>query len=85
MSAELSAENGAQLFVPAGFLHGFLTLTPDTEVFYKVDAHYDRASDGAVAWNDPELAIDWGVSEADVTVSEKDAAAQSWAAYRSTL
>lgn len=85
LSVELSAENGAQIFVPAGFLHGFLTLAPDTEVAYKVDAFYDRDSDGSVAWNDPDLAIDWGVRETDVITSEKDAAAPSWATYRSTL
>jgi len=85
LSVELSAENGAQLFVPTGFLHGFLTLAPETEVAYKVDAYYDKKSDGAVVWNDPQLAIDWGVRERDIAISEKDAGAPSWAAFRSTL
>lgn len=83
VKAELSAENGAQLFVPAGFLHGFLTLEPDTEVIYKVDAHYNPECDGAVIWNDPALAIDWGVAESAVTLSAKDSRAQSWAAFGS--
>jgi dTDP-4-dehydrorhamnose 3,5-epimerase len=81
--AELSAENGKQIFVPKGFLHGFITLEPDTEVDYKVDAFYDGASDGSVKWNDPDLAIDWGVAEDAASLSEKDAKAQSWAAFTS--
>ncbi len=82
VKAELSAENGAQLFVPAGFLHGFVTLKPDTHVAYKVDNFYDRASDGAVKWDDPGLAIDWGEGVGDVIVSDKDEAAQSWRAFK---
>ena len=83
VSAELSAENGAQLFVPAGFLHGFLTLEPDTYVAYKVDNYYDKASDGAVKWDDPDLAIDWGENVSNVTTSDKDASAQSWQEFNS--
>jgi len=80
VKSELSADNGAQLFVPAGFLHGFVTLESDTHVAYKVDNFYDRASDGSVKWNDPDLAIDWGVDDG-VTVSDKDANAQSWQTF----
>ena len=83
VKAELSAENGKQIFVPKGFLHGFLTLEPDTEVAYKVDAFYDGASDGSVKWNDPDLAIDWGVGDSDASLSEKDAKAQSWNDFNS--
>ncbi|GJL92357.1 dTDP-4-dehydrorhamnose 3,5-epimerase [Hyphococcus sp.] len=83
VKAELSAENGKQIFVPKGFLHGFVTLETDTEVAYKVDAFYDGASDGAVRWNDPNLAIDWGVSAASASLSDKDAKAQSWSDFRS--
>lgn len=83
VKAELSAENGKQIFVPKGFLHGFATLEPDTEVAYKVDAFYDGASDGSVKWNDAALAIDWGVSERSASLSEKDAKAQSWAEFKS--
>lgn len=72
VSAQISAENGAQILVPRGFLHGFLTLVPDTHVLYKVDNAYDAASDGGVAWDDPDLAIDWGRGAADVTLSDKD-------------
>lgn len=83
VKAELSAENGKQIFVPKGFLHGFVTLEPDTEVAYKVDAFYDGASDGSVKWNDPDLAIDWGVGDSDASLSEKDAKAQSWNDFNS--
>lgn len=75
VKAELTAEGGEQLFVPAGFLHGFVTLVAETEVHYKVDAPYSKAHDGAVFWNDPDLAIDWGVDAAQAVVSDKDAAA----------
>ncbi len=83
VKAELSADNGKQIFVPKGFLHGFLTLEPDTEVAYKVDAFYDGASDGSVKWNDPDLAIDWGVGEGDASLSDKDAKAPLWSAFSS--
>ncbi len=56
--------------MPRGFLHGFVTLTPDTLVIYKVDNVYDGASDGSVAWNDADIGVDWGV--ADVVLSDKD-------------
>lgn len=71
---ELSATNGAQLLVPRGFLHGFVTLTPGAEVLYKVDAPYSREADGAVAWDDPDLAVPWPWEGAPV-LSAKDAAA----------
>jgi len=80
---ELSCEAGNQLFVPRGFLHGFVTLTPDTLVQYKVDAPYDSAADGAVAWNDPDLAVDWGIAPEDATVSAKDAAAPAFGNWTS--
>jgi len=81
VKAVLTAEGGEQLFVPRGFLHGFATLEPNTEVHYKVDAPYSKSHDGSVLWNDPDLAIDWGVSAAAV-VSEKDAAAVRFTEFR---
>jgi len=78
VAVELSADAGNQLFVPRGFLHGFVTLTPDTLVQYKVDNYYDAEADGAVAWNDPDLAIDWGIAADAATVSAKDAAAPAF-------
>lgn len=68
VGAELSYENGRQLWVPPGFLHGFVTRTPDTEIIYKCTAHYDRDSDGGVLWN--SLGIDWGTD--NPVLSEKD-------------
>ncbi|MBK8176760.1 MAG: dTDP-4-dehydrorhamnose 3,5-epimerase [Rhodospirillales bacterium] len=78
---ELSADGGEQLFVPEGFLHGFITLEPDTYVIYKVSNYYSREHDGAVLWNDPDLAIDWGIAATSVHLSEKDASAQSFGAF----
>lgn len=76
---ELSFENGRQLWIPAGFLHGFVTREPDTEIVYKCTDHYDRASDGAVAWD--SLGIDWGVD--DPLLSDKDRAAPAFADWTS--
>lgn len=59
VSATLTADEGNQLFVPVGFLHGFCTLVPDTQVSYKVTSYYDPAADRGVAWNDPDIGIDW--------------------------
>lgn len=74
VAAELSAENGAQLWIPGGFLHGFCTLTPDAEIAYKVTGAYDKDSERGVIWNDPDLAIDWPVAPEAAVLSEKDAA-----------
>jgi dTDP-4-dehydrorhamnose 3,5-epimerase len=71
-AAVLSAENWSQLWVPGGFLHGFVTLEPDTEVIYKVTADYDRAAERGVIWNDSSLALPWPVAPADVVLSDKD-------------
>lgn len=75
VAEELSAENGAQLWVPRGFLHGFITLEPDTDVIYKVDAPYAADCDGAVRFDDPDLAIEWGIDPSAAVLSAKDAAA----------
>lgn len=73
VSVELSAGNGRQLLVPKGFLHGFVTLTEDTEVQYKCSDVYAPDCDGAVRWDDPGIGIDWGV--AAPVLSDKDAKA----------
>ncbi len=76
VSEELSAENGRQLLIGRGFLHGFVTLEPDTEIVYKCDDYYAPDCDGAVLFSDPQLAIDWGgIDLAEVTLSGKDASA----------
>jgi dTDP-4-dehydrorhamnose 3,5-epimerase len=77
VAVELSADNGRQLLVPQGFLHGFVTLTDDTEVQYKCTRPYSPAHDGAVRWDDPAIGVDWG-TRAPV-LSDKDAKAPALA------
>ncbi len=83
MAVELTAKTGAQLLVPRGFLHGFVTLEDATHVLYKVDGVFDAPSDGAVAWNDPDLAVDWGVAADAVILSDKDRRAPAFADWSS--
>lgn len=73
VSVELSADNKKQIFIPKGFGHACISLEDDTEVQYKVDAFFSPENDRSIAWNDPELAVDWGTDT--VIVSEKDASA----------
>ncbi len=72
VSAELSADNFAQLWIPPGFLHGFCTLHPDTEVLYKVTDRYSRDSERGVLWNDPALALAWPIKPEEAILSDKD-------------
>jgi dTDP-4-dehydrorhamnose 3,5-epimerase len=72
---ELSAEKWNQLYIPAGFAHGFLTLTPNVEFQYKVSAPYSREHDRSIRFDDPSLAIDWPNAGAELVLSEKDRAA----------
>jgi dTDP-4-dehydrorhamnose 3,5-epimerase len=73
VAAELTAAGGEQLYVPSGFGHGFLTLEPETEVAYKVDAFYAPDCDAGFAWNDPDLAIAWPLPGPVPELSDKDA------------
>lgn len=72
VGAELSAENGKQLFVPVGYAHGFLTLEPDCEIAYKVDDYYSPECDGGIAWNDPDIGVNWTPGFGAPVLSDKD-------------
>ncbi len=71
-SLELSAENKKQLLIPRGFAHGFVVLTPTCEFLYKCDNVYDKASEGGIAYNDPQLNIDWKIPASAIILSDKD-------------
>ena len=77
----LSFENGVQLWLPAGFLHGFMTLEPDSEIIYKCTDHYAPECDGAVKWD--SCGIDWPLEGITPVISEKDEVAQSLADFDS--
>lgn len=73
VTATLTAEEGNQLWIPAGFGHGFCTLVPDCIVSYKVTDYYNRDADMGVAWDDPEIAIAWPEIADPANLSSKDA------------
>jgi dTDP-4-dehydrorhamnose 3,5-epimerase len=71
-SIELSAENKKQLYIPAGFAHGFSVLSETAQILYKCDAFYNKDSEGGISYKDPALKIDWGIPEGRAIVSDKD-------------
>lgn len=75
VAVEVSAQSWNQVLVPKGFAHGFVTLEPDTEVFYKTTAHYCPAHDRAIRFDDPDLAIAWPVPASELLLSDRDRAA----------
>ena len=81
VAVELSAENGRQLYIPEGFLHGFVTLTPDAELLYKCTDTYAPECDVSIRYDDPDLAIDWGVTVDAGQLSAKDRDAPTLAAF----
>jgi len=82
LSAELSAENWCQFFVPIGFAHGFCTLVPDTEVLYKTSDFWAPEAEGGIRWNDTDLKIAWP-DFAGASLSAKDREFPSWASFES--
>ena len=72
VAVELSAKNHRQIFIPRGFAHGYSVLSEEAVVEYKCDNYYAPESEGAIAWDDAELAIDWQIPTEKVTLSEKD-------------
>ncbi len=72
VSAEISADEWNQILVPIGFAHGLVTLEPDTEVLYKVSNYYNADCDKGVLWNDPDIGIDWPLTEKEAVLSAKD-------------
>lgn len=70
IGVELSEENKKQLLIPRGFGHGFATLTDHVDFLYKADNYYAPEADGGIRWNDPDIGVDWGISEP--ILSEKD-------------
>jgi dTDP-4-dehydrorhamnose 3,5-epimerase len=78
---ELSGENQLQFLIAEGFLHGFATLEDDTIFTYKVNAYYSKECEIGVKWNDPTLAINWGIDEQDAIISPKDAVLPAFADF----
>lgn len=72
LSVELSDTNKKQLFVPRGFAHGYLVLSPEAIFSYKVDNTYTPAYEASLLWSDPDIAIDWGIKEEELILSVKD-------------
>ena len=73
VSTVLSESNRKQLFIPAGFAHGFLTLTDNCEICYKVDKFYDSGADRSIAWNDPEIGFDWKIENPILSLKDANA------------
>lgn len=79
---ELSGENKRQFFIPRGFAHGFSVLTPTAKFAYKCNNFYNKASEGAVLFNDPDLKIDWKIDLSKAILSQKDLKNPSFAMYK---
>lgn len=72
VAVELSGENHRQVFIPKGFAHGFSVLSEEAVFQYKCDDYYAPETEGAVAWDDPDIAIDWRIPADDMILSERD-------------
>ena len=84
-AVELTDDNNKQLFVPRGFLHGFLVLSESASFFYKCDNYYDPTKEIGVIYNDKDLKIDWKLPEADLILSDKDKTLGSFTEYKESL
>ena len=73
VSTELSAENKRMVFIPRGFAHGYLTLTPDVEFVYKVDNLYSREHDRSIRFDDPDIGVNWGIESPELSDKDKSA------------
>lgn len=82
VKVEISAQEKNMFFIPRGFAHGFLTLEDDTLFEYKCDNYYSPADEGSFRWDDPQVGIDWGVSPAEVILSDKDRVAPAFLSLR---
>ena len=83
VGVELSFDNGLQLLIPAGFLHGFITREAETEIIYKCSDYYAPECDGAVRFDDPEIGINWGIEPGAAILSDKDRDAPLLSAFDS--
>ncbi len=83
IGVELSAQNGKQLLIPEGFLHGFVTREANTEIIYKCSDYYAPDCDRSVRFDDPEIGVDWGILPELAVLSEKDRTAPTLAEYSS--
>ncbi len=72
VATELSGDNHRQMFIPKGFAHGYVVLEDDTIFQYKCDEYYHPETEGGIAWNDPQIAIQWPLPESELILSEKD-------------
>ena len=82
---ELSEDNHLQMFIPKGFAHGFSVLSDEAVLQYKCDGYYNPESEGGIAWNDPDLNIDWGIPAEKVILSAKDKDRQTLKEYGLTI
>jgi dTDP-4-dehydrorhamnose 3,5-epimerase len=82
VSVELSDDNKRQFYVPRGFAHGFVVLSPTASFFYKCDNLYNKAAEGGIMYNDEHLKINWQIPEAEMILSDKDKANLSFADYQ---
>jgi len=84
-SIELTSTSHTQLYIPRGFAHGFVVLSDTAVFFYKCDNYYDKAAEGGIMYNDPQLSINWKLDESEFTLSAKDKQNLTLQQYTETL